>query len=48
MIKAKEALLKLSPNHNYKSRPLEEIMRGINSAGERDTHLRYRNDWFLG
>jgi hypothetical protein len=41
MLKTKEALMKLSPDHDYNPRPLEEVIRGVNGTGDSDKNLRY-------
>jgi hypothetical protein len=41
MLKTKEALMKLSPDHDYNPRPLEEVIRGVNGTGDSYKNLRY-------
>ncbi len=41
MTKAKEALMKISPDYDYKPRPLEVVIREEGGAGDSDKHLRY-------
>jgi len=41
MLKAKEALMKLSPNYDYKPQPVEEVIREVGGAGDSDKLLRY-------
>jgi hypothetical protein len=41
MLKTKEALMKISPDHDYNPRPLEEVIREAGGVGDSDKHLRY-------
>jgi len=41
MLKAKEALMKLSPNYDYKPQPVEEVIREAGGVGSSDKFLRY-------
>jgi hypothetical protein len=41
MLKTTEALMKISPDHDYNPRPVEEVIRETGGVGETDKHLRY-------
>jgi hypothetical protein len=41
IIKAKEALMKIRSDYDYKPQPLEEVIREAKGIGETDKHLRY-------
>ncbi len=41
MIEAKEALMKLSPDHDYNPRPVEEVIEETGGVGDSDKHVKY-------